>query len=275
MGIDETGFLSPEIEEWIKKHRTQFEEYFVLCNKLNNLGQRAMLDISIHDKDGPEIILGCLLIRAMGDFQAVILLSERGMIPQAKAMLRCLIEVMFGIVAISKDKNYATDFIKASIRQGMLEIEAYKKNVSWFTDEEKTKLKERAEQIQTEKSLIGESKIRIRIEDTAKKAKLDKYYDSVYRGLSSSVHIDTRDLESAHISLNKEERSGEFSWGPDSKDMKMALLIACDVIFKAFDGIYKMLDTQEEAKKNWIARFDELKQTYKTIFEKEIKSNSE
>ncbi|MFZ0033626.1 MAG: DUF5677 domain-containing protein [Sedimentisphaerales bacterium] len=270
MGIDEAGFLSPEIEEWIKKHHTQFEEYFALCLKLNNLGQGLMLDICPHDKNGPEIALGCLLIRAMGDFQAVILLSERGMIPQAKVILRCLIEVMFGIVAISKDKNYAIDFVKASIRQGRLEIEACKKNVSCFTDEEKTILEERDEQIQKEKTQIGEGKIIV--EKTAKKAELEEYYDSVYRGLSSSVHIDPRDLERTHTSLDKKE----LSWGPDSKgkDIKTVLLIACDVIFKAFDGIYKVLDTQEEAKENWIARFAELKQVYHKLFEKENKSNS-
>ena len=269
MGIDETGFLSPEIEEWIKKHHKEFTEYFDFCIKLNNLAQRAMLDVCVRDKSGPEIVLGCLLIRAMGDFQAVILLSERGMIPQAKAILRCLIEVMFGIVAISKDKNYATNFVKASIRQGRLEIEVCKKNIGYFTNEEKIKLKDRDEQIQTEINRIGED--RILIADTAKKAELIGYYDSIYRGMSSSVHIDTRDLEIAHISLDKKE----LSWGPDSKDIKTVLLIACDVIFKTFDGIYNVLDTHIEKTGDWIIKFGELKQAYKTIFEKEIKRISE
>jgi len=266
MGIKEEGFLSQEIEKWIKHIREQFCEYFALCDKLNAFGQTIMLGVKVHSGYAYEVLLGCLLERTMGHFQSVVLLSERGMVSQAKAMLRCLIEAMFVVVAVSRDKTYSYALVRNHIFNRKKAIKACKRNaeadVALFNDEQITNLEETENKIQSE---INKSSVKqITVRDIAEKAGLIKYYDSAYLMLSGVIHVDMKELEN----IMERDKGGKLSgmlWGPSSSEINIILLDACDAIFRVLDGIFNVFNIEEKTKKHWLEKFKELEHVYRNL----------
>jgi hypothetical protein len=49
-----------------------------------------------------------MFIRALHTFQGAVLMAERGMITPGRMLARCMLEVIFLLVAISKDKAFAS-----------------------------------------------------------------------------------------------------------------------------------------------------------------------
>ena len=47
MSIDEEGFLSPELSDWIAKHREENAEWIDYAKKLNRTAQRLLLTTSV------------------------------------------------------------------------------------------------------------------------------------------------------------------------------------------------------------------------------------
>lgn len=107
--IEKEGYLSKQITQWIEKHRKENSEWFELCEEINRFSHSTMFTMTIHNKYLPELIVASLYIRAMSNLQGIILLAERGMINEAKSLLRCLLECEFAVVAIDKDKLSLTN----------------------------------------------------------------------------------------------------------------------------------------------------------------------
>ena len=82
--IEKSGFLSGQISEWIEKHRNENSQWFKLCDDINQFSHDTMFKASIHNEYLPEIIAASLYVRAMSNFQGVILMAERGMINEKK-----------------------------------------------------------------------------------------------------------------------------------------------------------------------------------------------
>jgi hypothetical protein len=78
MGIDEEGFLSPDITAYIQKHRAPNPDWFQVATDLNRIAQRQFFLLSVPDHDKRAIISTRLFIRGLSHFQGVIILAERG-----------------------------------------------------------------------------------------------------------------------------------------------------------------------------------------------------
>jgi len=106
MPVDENGFLGAEILHWIKKHRNENQAWFDLCLKLNRLCHTILPTFQIDNNNGQEVICATLFIRALGFYQAAIILAERGLINEAKVILRSLFDVTFAHCAVAKSEDY-------------------------------------------------------------------------------------------------------------------------------------------------------------------------
>lgn len=79
MIIDEQGFLSPDIQVWIRKHRTENQAWFALAEDLNRIGQRQVALLNVPADDNQAFLTALLFMRGLSGFQGAILLVERGM----------------------------------------------------------------------------------------------------------------------------------------------------------------------------------------------------
>ena len=105
--FEEAGFLSEQIKEWIEEHRKENSNWFDLCEGINKYLHKTLITIKDYGRDIPKRITASLYIKAISNFQGVVIMTERGMPNEAKSLSRCLLENLFAVVAIEKDRNTA------------------------------------------------------------------------------------------------------------------------------------------------------------------------
>lgn len=228
--LEISGYLSEEISLWIKKHREKNSEWFMLCENINELSHSTMFTFSVHNEYLPELIVATIYVRAMSNFQGTIIMAERGMINEAKSLLRCLLECMFAIVAIDKDKDISNQFVFNDLLQRKNLLKAYKRNKGKGIPQHENapSWKEIDINLQDIEKQIRENKVkRLDNRDFAKKAGLEAIYDSEYKLLSGTIHVNARDIEQ-YLKIDDNGKIKEILWGPDVQEIDFVLLTAAE-----------------------------------------------
>ncbi|HUW19121.1 MAG TPA: DUF5677 domain-containing protein [Sedimentisphaerales bacterium] len=242
--INESGFLSEEISEFIKSHRAEHAHYFDLCEDLNTFSHHMLLGLQIHNEYLPEIFVAMYFARALSNFQGTVLLSERGMNNESKILLRALLEVMFAVVAISKDKEVATQLVEADILERKDALKAFGRQASagieFFSDQKVTE-----ELARLEWEVANAEKERPTKEITkrylAEKAGVVTTYDSAYKLLSASVHAPVRDLEQ-YLDVDPNGNISSLLWGPNKTEIALVLMTGAHNLLAVLDAVSKIFD---------------------------------
>ena len=193
MSIDKHGFLGSQMETWIKEYRKRYSPYFALANEVNEFCQASMFKFPVNNKDDQGMLAATLYLRVLSNYQSVILLCERGMMPEARAMLRVMLEAIFSLCAIAKDPQLANDFVREHDSQRLKFLKKFRKlhGEQLPPDVNPHEIEELERQLKAEKG-----KITVRTtEDWAEKAELTGWYLTAYAVLSDSVHSNVGDLD--------------------------------------------------------------------------------
>lgn len=225
--IEQNGFLDNDIQNWITKFRKDHADFFELATDANKLFQKVMLELDAHDQVPQEIIVASLYMRALSAYQGVILMAERGMIPEARVLTRYLLEVIFTLCAIIKNKDLTTVYINEDKKKRLKFLNKFRQfhegNLPDGIDADEIHQLENELKIEVKKDNI---KIR-KTEEWAKDAKLHDWYLTAYAVLSDSVHIKISDLE-RHVVADENNVIKEFKWGPDDTGIQVVLMSSID-----------------------------------------------
>ena len=264
--IKTDGYLSNQITYLIKKNWNKNTKWFNLCKEINRFLNTAMYKMIVHNKCKLEIMVALLYIRSMSNFQGVIIMAERGMVNEAKTLLRCLLECEFAVVAIDKDKTIVDRLILDDRIQQLGKLKAIKRNIengvplpkdTFSIDEIKTFIKD-------VKSEIKKSNIKkFTTRDLAEIAGLITTYDSAYKDLSGTIHVNVRDLEQ-YLELNEKGEIKQLLSEQDVKEIGMILLGASEIILKILESISKIFSLSYD--KTWdriLKEFNRLSSIYR------------
>lgn len=122
--LDE-GFLSTETESAIPEFRDANADLFHLAEDVNRLLMRiahTAMDTAKTNLQSPESVAVRLVLRAAGTFQGAVLLAERGLVADARTLVRSCLEDAFALAALITDpedfmSKYESDFNGATRRQ--------------------------------------------------------------------------------------------------------------------------------------------------------------
>lgn len=225
LSLDKHGFLAPEMETLIRGCRHRHSAYFELAIKVNEFCQAAMSQFAVHNRVPQEVYTAALYMRALSNYQSVILLCERGISAEARAMLRVMIETVMKLCAIAKDAQLANDFMLEDEKERLTLLRKFRKlhggqlppNVDVKEFE------------QLERQLQKVKVKRRNKEDWAKEAGLHDWYLTAYSVLSASVHSDVKDLE-RYFDVDHQGTIKGFNWGPDERGMRDNLATAIEGI---------------------------------------------
>jgi hypothetical protein len=128
MSMDEEGFLSPELSEWIVNHRKENAEWIDYAKKLNRTAQRLLLTTSVtfNSLFDAKLFARLLFTRALSNFQGAVLLSEGGMIVEARTLTRSCLESTFCLAATVKGDS---EFVHKMFLQ---DLDQRKKAAIWL-----------------------------------------------------------------------------------------------------------------------------------------------
>jgi hypothetical protein len=230
--LEESGFLSFQIHDYVEAIRSRHSESFSVLASINRFAQELQYKLDVKPDNVQSIVCGTLYARTLSTYQAAIIVAERGMIPQARMLLRCLLESLFSLVAISKSTELAKKFINADERQ---RLKMFNKVQSWKADN----LREIAKQSTTdvtkesiEQAIKEKNAKSISVEQMAIKAGLHDWYLTAYAVFSGSVHTSVRDLET-HLVLDKDRNIISLTNEPSEEGLDRLLLTAAEAMLHA------------------------------------------
>lgn len=237
------GFLSENIDQIISKNRKKFSGWFDLCLEVNAFFHDLLSNLKIQDSDEKKMVGACLSLRASSTFQGIIILAERGMVAETRMLLRCLMELMFSICALTKNENFVKEFILEDQR-GRLKIinklkASSKKIKNWLKGFETESLEEKL------KKEINKKQIKhISTYEIAQKAGMTDHYNTAYSALSSTIHPKIKDLEE-YLLKNDNGEIVSFRWIPANDDTDTYLLTAIECTFFIFNSIYNLFNIKD------------------------------
>lgn len=242
MSIVSKGFLSRHIKRYTRRFRTCYREEFELARNLSEVAQRAIGAVrvrsSVPDAES-KALAAMLLSRATSTFQGVILLSEKGMVVEARTLARACYEnaACLGAVANHKDSILPRLVAASGHEKRKLFSDLLQPDMAQYLDDEV-----RADLAQRHAELVQEDPQKYSVFDMARDAGIGGLYHT-YRHLSN---------DAAHPSIDALERYFDPSvtngrrilrWGPESagEDLPVTILGACGFFLAALTAANDMV----------------------------------
>lgn len=104
--FEQRGFLSDELVANIPTVRDQNADLFQIAEEVNVLQMRVALEaaeLARTNLQSPEAVAVRLLLRACGTFQSIVILTERGIVADARTLARSILEDAFAVAALVTD----------------------------------------------------------------------------------------------------------------------------------------------------------------------------
>lgn len=229
--LDDSGYLSPSITEWIGKHRASNFAWFDLVERVNRVCQRLMLSLEPPTSDEQRVYVAILFSRVLSHCQGLVLLSERGMVTETQSLLRSMLEVTFATVAIAKHSNVAAEYRLDDLHQRKKCIESFKQlplELRQFHRLDTVDLEKLSDDLKRE---IDTKKVkRLTTEYLAQKADMLNHYKTLYVLLSGSTHARIADVVRA-LEVDEQSEIQGLKWGPDVDGISDLLGPVCDWLF--------------------------------------------
>lgn len=119
------GFFSTGLFDWLKKDAVGDETLFSLSQSLDQLCHTVVFSLKIDSNNMQQVLVASLYLKKLSTLQGVLLLAEKGMINESKTLLRSMLETVFSLVAIAKDKSIVEKFIEDDYVQRLRLLHAY------------------------------------------------------------------------------------------------------------------------------------------------------
>jgi hypothetical protein len=221
MPFDKKGLLGEEVNEIIKENYEQNKDVFKLSEEINMYAQEIVDLLNINSNDTQGIVAGTLFIKILNTFQSVVILYKIGLDSQCKILTRAVLENLFVLKCIVKDKKYLKLLMNSNDKKREQLLNTIKRNPYGVFD-----------------SLINEIDIS-ELDDLSRKNHRNKInsistkqwaemaesyfeYYYAYKHLCNDVHVDLRNMEQ-YIKVDKDGNIEEFIMLPDIKDIKIIL----------------------------------------------------
>lgn len=250
------SFLSPSIAASISNIRQNYSTLFDLAQSFDNLGIRVLSDewmANAQNGSNQQLIAATLFLRTLGSFQALYLLAERGLLADARTILRSATETVIWLVAVGKNEEVCNYLVagdkshRQKLGKAWLEIP---QAVTEMTASEKTTTEDAIQSIHIEKAST-------KIADLARKADVEALYQTIYRLTSGDAAHPTLGALSRHVEEDANGYIRGLKFGPDVGDLEKTLFDAISVLGFAIDAVVKLFQIQNvegelsELVKNW------------------------
>jgi Family of unknown function (DUF5677) len=115
MSFEIDGFFSPDIDQFISavRNTAPTKAWFDFARDLNRIGFDLLRNAKTAPSENAAFAIHGLFVRGHQSFQSALLLAERGLIGDARAVLRSGVEGTIAIYALAADPSFVDDLIEA------------------------------------------------------------------------------------------------------------------------------------------------------------------
>ena len=260
MEWDGNGFLGEPVEKWSGEFKKKHRRLLDRCEQLNRDAHSLLFSVEVHTKDGREIIVACLFMRAVEFYQAAVLLLEKGMQTSAKGNVRSLLESVFTLRAVAKCDKMLKAYINKDEHSRRKTVNKAKNNKTPNLGLlQKENLDETLNEI---KRTIEEEDIKdIHTEEFSRRADMHDWYVDIYSlWLSPATHSSVRDFENDLVLTEQGEVVG-LQCGPEDSEAPSLLAYASHCLIMGFPAVANVFfngnsEKLSALKKMWDAHDD-------------------
>jgi hypothetical protein len=222
MTFSDNGFLDPSVESCITQVNAAHKAIFDICFELNRFSNKLMMDLKVNPTDVTQLLMGCLYIRAVSGYQGTLILAKRGMLNEAGVVARALMETVFRMKAIERDKEIAKMYINEEtlIRKKLInKYRAISKKAK--AEVQPPGMHELYESL--ERTIEEEEIDELKTIWFAEKAGLIDDYHSAYSLLSHDVHVNIKSIDD-YVVYDEHDNVTSLKVGPDDSTHELLIL---------------------------------------------------
>ena len=260
------GFLSPTIDRFRAslKNVAAYKAWFDFADDLNRLGLDMLRDRDVPRDDNQRLTIAILFIRAHKSFQSSLLLAERGLISDARVVLRSGVEGAIALNALANEAAFLDVLIEAhyynqrKTANVILNDPIY---AAQHSPEEIAEMRATITDVNSREQAVAPREF----DDpnwgnVAQKHCKDLYI--LYRLLSSDGTHTTINAIHRHVAYDANQQISELKIGPDTASLVETLKAACLMFLWAADPFARTFDLTELTARlrQYLHRFNELPQ---------------
>lgn len=247
MSFATDGFLSPTMERYRAslKNVATHKAWFDFAEELNRLGLDMLRDRDVPRHDNQRLTMAILFVRAHKSFQSSILLAERGLVSDARAVLRSAVEGAIALNALANDATFLDSLIEAHYYN-------QRKTANVILNDPIYRVDHSCQQIAEMEMTVRDVDVRERAvaprkfrdpnwADVALKHCKD-LYQLLYRLLSADGTHTTMNAIHRHVAYDANQQITELKNGPDTSDLVETLKAACLMFIWAADPFARAFD---------------------------------
>lgn len=238
------GFLSPTIATSTVNIRTDFAPWFDVASAFNNLGMRVLPAVNADQTSNQQLVAAALYGRTLTSFQATYILTERGMLADARTVVRAAAETVIVLCAVVKDPAVCDLLIDRhfwhhrKLRNAWLDDPQARAEM---TPQEVDAVKAMNADADTSRPQAKELKRDpVKIVDLANDAGLVVLYNTVYRATSGDAAHTSIDALDRHIRADAQGNIQGLKFGPEVHDLPATLSDAMSVLGYALNAVTEL-----------------------------------
>ena len=196
LSLAQCGFLSPDFAPSIANIRIDFAPWFALGESYNDLAMRVLPRITADNASSEQLLVAALFGRTVTSYQAACILIERGMLADARTVVRAAAETTIVMRAVVADPSVCDLLVDRHFwhhRKLRVAWLANPQAVAYSTPEQITAIEAAIADADAEHPPGKTSHDPVNVADLARRGDATALYDTVYRATSGDAAHTTLD----------------------------------------------------------------------------------
>jgi len=247
------------------KNVAAYKAWFDFAEELNRFGLDMLRDRDVPRHDNQRLTIAILFVRAHKSFQSSLLLAERGLIGDARVVLRSAVEGAIALNALANDAAFLDQLIEAhyynqrKTARLILNDPIYR---AGHSPEQIAQMEATVQDVDAREKIVAPRKFGDpNWADVASKHCKD-LYQTLYRLLSADGTHTTINAIHRHVTYDANEQITDLKIGPDTSSLIETLKAACLMLLWAADPFVRAFELNEIRGRlqKHLQRFNELPQ---------------
>jgi hypothetical protein len=216
MTLEARGFLSVDVERQKDDLRRAHHERFDLVDQVSDLAQRLLPHVATVTQSRQNLFACAFFVRGVQILQGAIIMAERGMVTEARILVRSALETLFFLGATLKQNEFGERLGRDHIARLEKLANAHARLSPPHEPSDEISELDKALDMIRGAAADGQS---LGIFEVAQRAEMTATYESFYRGLSTdSAHPTVLSL-SPIWERDSDGRPTGVLWGPEVRDV--------------------------------------------------------
>jgi len=240
MNWSENGFLSGDLNHWTDSILKEYAAEFAFVHDLNSAAMLMLRNTEIAPR---KIASAAFLARGLQSYQAALILLERGMLADARNVVRSVVETAITIAGLAFIQDMPQRLAAANNKHYKAFAMAMLENPA-LTDLMPLDERDELRQLLTDAEEYMQKPEGLNLEQIANQVGLGRFYNLVYRPLSGDAAHPTVDAMKRHIETFEGSKQ-KLIFKPQDTDLVPTLRFAASALITCFEAAAEALNDHD------------------------------